>query len=217
MKLLLTSSGFANTAISEALVEMVAKKPEEIVLVFIPTASNVESGDKQWLIEDLKNIQKQNFKSVAITDISAVPENIWRPQLEDADVLFFEGGNSYHLMRSLNESGLTALLPELLRTRVYMGVSAGSMVTGPYIDLRMLRSIYGEDTESDSIKGLGYVDFYILPHLNSLEFPLRTGNYLEQALKGISRKTYVLDDQSVIRVEDARIAVVGGGRYLEFN
>ena len=63
-------------------------------------------GNKWWFINDLINIHKQNFKSISIADISAVPESIWRPQLEEADVLFFEGGNTYHLMRWINKSGL---------------------------------------------------------------------------------------------------------------
>ncbi|TSC70434.1 MAG: peptidase S51 dipeptidase E [Parcubacteria group bacterium Gr01-1014_46] len=98
MKLLLTSGGLTNKSISDALFEMVGKKAEDTKLCFIPTASNVEIGDKDWFINDLINIHKQGFKSVSIVDISAVPENIWRPQMEQADVLFFEGGNTYHLM-----------------------------------------------------------------------------------------------------------------------
>ena len=47
MKLLLTSNGLANESISKALFELVGKKPEDTSLVFIPTASNVEIGDKE--------------------------------------------------------------------------------------------------------------------------------------------------------------------------
>ncbi len=131
MKLLLTSGGLTNKTIVKALTELVGKVPAETSLVFVPTASNVETGDKDWFINDLLNIHKQGFKSVAITDISAVPEAVWRPQFEAADVLFFEGGNTYHLMEWVNRSGLAALLPELLKTKVWVGVSAGSLVTNP--------------------------------------------------------------------------------------
>ncbi len=217
MKLLLTSCGFTNQAIAEALFELAGKRPEELSLVFIPTASNTESGDKGWFIDDLINIKKQNFKSVAIADISAVPEDIWRPQLEEADVLFFEGGNTYHLMDWINKSGLVKLLPEMLKTKVYVGLSAGSMLTGPDIDLRLAKTIYGEDTESESVTGLGLVDFYFLPHLNSPHFSARMEANLPNAMKEITKKTYVLDDQSAIKIVDGKIEMVGGGKYLEFN
>ena len=171
MKFLLTSGGLTNQAISETLFELVGKKPEDTSLVFIPTASNVETGDKSWFINDLINIKNQGFKSIAIADISAVLEEIWRPQLEEADVLFFEGGNTYHLMRWINKSGLVKLLPELLKSRVYVGLSAGSMVPSPDLALRLSQKIYGDDMEEKPMDGLNFVDFYLLPHLNSPHFP----------------------------------------------
>ena len=50
MKLLLTSGGITNKSIADALFDLVGKKPEDTSLVFIPTASNVEKGDKGWLL-----------------------------------------------------------------------------------------------------------------------------------------------------------------------
>ena len=115
MKLLLTSSGLTNKSIADALLSLTGKPAEETTIVFVPTASNIETGDKDWFITDLMNLKKQNFKSIEITDISAVDEDIWRPSFERADVLFFEGGNTYHLMRWLNKTGLTKSLPEFLK------------------------------------------------------------------------------------------------------
>jgi dipeptidase E len=141
MKLLLTSNGLTNNLIINALFELTEKKPEETNVVFIPTASNVESGDKSWLINDLINLKKQNFKSIEITDISAVDEKIWKSSLERADILYFEGGNPYYLMRWLNKSGLSQLLPNLLEDKVYVGVSAGSIVTNPNLALKISQVI----------------------------------------------------------------------------
>ena len=46
MKLLLTSAGLSNDSIANALFDLVGKKPEETTIVVIPTASNLEGGDK---------------------------------------------------------------------------------------------------------------------------------------------------------------------------
>ena len=89
MKLLLTSSGITNQSIANALFELTGKKPEDTTVVFIPTAATIETGDKDWFITDLMNLKKLNFKSIEITDISAVDENIWKPSVERVDVLFF--------------------------------------------------------------------------------------------------------------------------------
>lgn len=188
MKLLLTSSGLTNNSIANALFELTGKDPKETTVAFIPTASNVETGDKDWLIVDLINLKKQGFKSIEITDISAVDEKIWRPSLERADVLFFEGGNNYHLMRWLNKSGLTELLPGLLKDRVYVGISAGSIVTNPDLALKLAQKLYEEDMlETEELKGLNFVDFHFLPHLNSKWFKKVTRKNIEKAGQEINR------------------------------
>ena len=172
MKLLLTSGGITNKSIANALFDLVGKKPEDTTLVFIPTAANVEMGDKGWLIDDLANLKKQNFKSIDIADISAVDQAVWFPKFKQADILFFEGGNTHHLMEWINKSGLVSLLPELLKTKVFVGLSAGSMVTNPDLALKISQIVYEEDLDkTEDMKGLGFVDFYFLPHLNSEHFP----------------------------------------------
>lgn len=218
MKLLLTSSGLTNNSIVKALFELVGKKPEDTSLVFIPTASNVEVGDKGWFINDLVNLKNQNFKQIDIADISAVSENVWRSKLEQADILFFEGGNTFHLMEWLNKSGLTQLLPELLKTKVYVGVSAGSMVTNPDLALRLSKIVYEEDLDkTEDMQGLNYVNFYFLPHLNSPYFPKLREVNIKEASKGMARKIYALDDQSALKIVDGRVDIVSEGKCLTFN
>ena len=217
MKLLLTSGGLTNKSIEKALFDLVGKKPIDTSLVFIPTASNVEMGDKDWLVNDLINIHRQKFKSVSITDISAVPEDIWRPQMEAADILFFEGGNTYHLMRWINKSGLINILPELLKTRVYVGLSAGSMVTGPDLALKLSQLIYGDEVEKENMAGLNYTDFYFLPHLYSPHFPIRTPDKIGEIAKMFPKKIYALDDQSALKIVDGKVESISEGKYLEFN
>lgn len=218
MKLLLTSAGITNKSLAKALLDLTCKPFEETSLAFIPTASNVEKGDKSWLIDNLVQLQKLNFKQIDIVDISAVPENIWRPRLEEADVFFFEGGNTYHLMEWMNKSGLTNLLSELLKTRVYVGVSAGSMVTNPDLVLKLSQVVYGEDLDkTEDMEGLKYVNFYFLPHLNSEYFVNLRKKNIEEAIVGITTKVYAMDDSSGLKFIDGKVEVVTEGEYLEYN
>lgn len=218
MKLLLTSGGITNKSIAKALFDLVGKKPQETNLVFIPTASNVEKGDKDWLINDLANLQKQNFKQIEITDISAVDKSVWLPKFEEADVLFFEGGNTYHLMEWINKSGLVKVLPDLLKTRVYVGVSAGSMVTNKDLALKLSQVVYGDDLDrTEDMTGLNYVDFYFLPHLNSEYFPNLREKNIKWVTENMKEKIYALDDEGALKVVDGKIEIVSEGKYLEVN
>ena len=218
MKLLLTSAGIKNKSIADALSDLVAKKPSDTSLVFIPTASNVEKGDKSWLIDDLINLKKQGFKSIEIADISAVEEKIWKPKFEEADILYFEGGNTYHLMKWINKSGLAKILPELLKTKVYVGVSAGSCVVSKDLALKISQDIYSEDLDrTEDMVGLNLVDFYILPHLNSQYFNKVKKDFISEAVKGMSEKIYAIDDNSALKIIDGKVEALSEGEWFEFN
>ena len=218
MKLLLTSGGLTNNSIANALFDLVGKKPEDTTLCFIPTAATVEIGDKDWFINDLKNIDKQGFKSVSIVDIGAVPEKIWRPQIEEADILFFSGGNTYHLMEWINKSGLQELLSEYLKTKVWVGISAGSMVTNPDLAAKISQAVYDEDYDKiGEMPGLHYVDFYFLPHLNSTYFPKLVEENIKKIAKRIPKKIYAMDDQGALKIVDGKVEIISEGKYLIFN
>lgn len=218
MRLLLTSAGLTNASISKALFDMVGKKPGDTSIVYIPTASNYETGSKEWVINNLNNISKQGFKEIRIADISAVPESVWRPQLESSDVLFFEGGSPFHLMESINSSGLKRILPDLLKTKVWVGLSAGSMVTNPDMGLEFSKTVYGEDIDrAEDMLGLSLVNFCLLPHLNSEYFPKLTEKNIRDVAAKTKNKIYAIDDQSAIKVVDGKIEVVSEGKWFEMN
>lgn len=218
MKLLLTSGGITNPSIANALLDLAGKKAEETALAFIPTAANVEKGDKWWLIQDLIDLKNLKFKSIDIVDVSAMDQKLWRTRLEEADVLFFEGGDAYHLIERMNESGLAIILPELLKTRVYVGVSAGSMAACRDVILKTSNILYEENFDkTENIDGLGFVNFYILPHLNSPYFKgVREENV--RRLAGITRDAiYVLDDNSALKIIDEKVEVVSEGQWFIMN
>lgn len=217
MKLLLTSNGLSNQSIANALLELTGKPASETTIVFIPTAMNAARGSKDWFINDLYNIKKQGFKFIDIVDISALPKKVWLPKIENGDVLFFSGGNTYHLMSWVKESGLAELLPNLLKTRVYVGISAGSIITNPSIAYTSSdkRKYYEEQFGYKSELALNLVDFYIYPHFNS---PKHLESR-EEALKKTANKThktvYGLDDQSALKVVDDIVTIITEGNYLK--
>ena len=182
MKLLLTSNGLSNKSIAAALLELVEKPAAETNIAFVPTAANAEEDDKSWLINDLVNIKNQHFNQIDIVDISALPKESWLPRLEHADVIFFGGGHTQHLMHWLRRSRLTEILPELLKIRVYVGISAGSIVTGPSLTLSSNTSdpfAYDDNLPND-VEGLHLVNFHVRPHFNSPDFPKASEAYLRE-------------------------------------
>jgi len=218
MKLLLTSSGNTNKSIEKELLKLLGRPFNKSNLTFIPTAANVEEGDKTWLVDDMNNFRKLNFASFDIIDISAVSKSIWLPSFEKADILVFGGGNVYHLLKWIKKSGLEILLPELLKTKVYVGISAGSMVTAKSISLTSSDILYYEETgKPKNTKGLGLVDFEIRPHLNSTWFPRVRLEFLEKLAKETPNTFYAIDDDTAIKIVDSKISIVSEGKWRKFN
>lgn len=215
MKLLLTSAGITNASIATALWELVGKKPENTSLAFVPTAANLEIGDKGWFIDDLVHLKEQGFKRIDIADISAVDIDIWKAKMDCADVLFFEGGDTHHLMEWMNRSGLSAVLPGYLKTKVYVGVSAGSMVTNKDLALKISQILYDEDFDrTEETPALNLVDFYFLPHLNSDDFQNVREETIKAVTKDMTETIYALDDQSALKVVDGNVEVISEGKWF---
>jgi dipeptidase E len=215
MKLLLTSAGLSNQSIINAFLDLAGKPFSELKLAFIPTAANVESGDKDWLIDDLIVCKNLGFQSIDIVDISAISKDMWLPRLQEADVLMFEGGSTLHLMHWMEKSGLRKLLTEMLKTKVYVGISAGSIVTAEKLSL--VKVHYEEENVSGNEEGLGLVDFQIRPHLNSPYFPKANLENLRKNAEKLGETFYAIDDNTAIKVVDGKMEVVSEGAWKKFN
>lgn len=211
MKLLLTSGGLRNSTLCKALLDLAGRPANELKVAFVPTAMNTEPGDKSWAISQMIWMQEIGIAQLDIVDISAVPKDIWLPRLQESDVIFVNGGNTTHLMKCFNESGLTEELPKLLESRVYVGASAGSYIATP--DTHM-----NSDSTAKVLPGLHFVDFGLQAHYKRADFPsARTYDDVKKRVKGCSYTIYALDDQMAVKVDDDTVEFVGEGEYETFE
>ncbi|MFH1971367.1 MAG: Type 1 glutamine amidotransferase-like domain-containing protein [Patescibacteria group bacterium] len=216
MKLFLTSAGLTNKSLVDAFNKLVGLPKEKIHISFIPTAANVEEGNKDWLIEDYNNLNKQGYGCVDIVDISAVTPKVWKPRLEASNILFFGGGNTFHLMHWIQKSRLDKQLPELLKTRVFAGISAGGCIAGPTI-YNSVQNLFDEKYELVIKQGLNLVDFQFVPHLNSPYFKKIRIEFLEKAAKNVHEPVYVVDDNSAIQVVNNKVTAISEGVWKKIN
>ena len=214
MKLLLTSSGITNTSIAEVIVELVGKLAKEISVLFIPTAANTFTDDKGWLIDNLVEFQKQGYKQIDILDIAGLSKEEWLPHFEIADLVCFGGGDEQYLAKVMSESGVAAMLPELLKKKVYMGISAGSMVMGQFLPYDLIKVVYPEESFEGLSPSLAYVDCLFIPHLNSDFFAHVRREVLEPLKSQFTHPLYACDDNSALKVVDGHIEKVGTGEIL---
>ena len=219
MKFLLTSAGIKNASIHKALVDLLGKPVAESSALCIPTAIYPFSVGPSMAYRFISGLgpsplTELGWKSLGVLELTALPsikrEN-WVTPVEEADALLVFGGDVLYLCRWMRESGLAELLPSLRKT-VYVGVSAGSMVTAP---------IFGETYDEPNApfvieKGLGLVDFALLPHLDHENHPESSTAKVERMAAKVPVPTYGIDDQTAIKVVDGVAEVISEGHWKRF-
>jgi dipeptidase E len=212
MKILLTSAGISNKSIENALRKLVKGK---IRIAFIPTAAteNEDGEEEDWLMQNIAECKK--LGDVDVADISKQSKEQWLPKLEEANVILVGGGDTTYLMNWILKSGLAKELPRLLKKRVYVGISAGSMVVSKDIQGKT-EHLYGDEIKNPP-KGLEYIDFQIRPHLNSPYFPKVRDKNLKELSKKLSGDLYALDDDSAVLYNDGKIEVISEGKWIKYS
>jgi dipeptidase E len=218
LRLLLTSAGITNPSIRAALLELLGKPIEASAALVISTASYPLRGGPQLAWNFIAGEEPQTpmaelgWKSVGVLELTALPSlprDVWLPELEAADVLLVNGGDTIYLDRWMRESGLAALLPSL--DLVYVGLSAGSLVMAPKV-----ADDFAAWTPPAGGEGLAFVDFEIFPHLDHPDLPENTTADAERWGASLTGPGYAIDDATAIKVVDGVAEVISEGQWRRF-
>jgi len=216
MPLLLTSAGISNQSIHNALTDMLGKPISEATALFIPTAIyGIRNGGdivRRVITGALGDpFCDMGWKSLGLLELTALPSikrELWVPLLENTDALLVGGGDCQYLTYWMQQSGLADLLQSLLNKMVYVGLSAGSMVMTRY------GTTYGNHTlPAETDKSLGLLDFAIHPHLDYPAFPDNSMANLEKLAATLPMPSYLIDDQTAIKIVDGVVEVVSEGNW----
>jgi dipeptidase E len=212
MKLILSSSGITNQTIANSLINLVGKNPSETKIALIPTAANVEPGNKDWFFSQIDALHKFGYNYIDVVDISASDVD-WRERLSQVDVIFVSGGNTFHLLKCIRETGFDAWLKQNLDSKVYVGSSAGSIICTPTIAIAAVEPGDVNVHHLTDLTAMNLVDFEVSPHTpDMLSYEAN-----EAYAKTIKNVLYALDDESAIEVVDGNIKILTEGIYRKYN
>ena len=217
MKFLLTSAGIKNASIEEALINLLGKAIPDASALCIPTAGYGHprvTPDRAWRFisgrEPRCPMTELGWKSLGVLELTALPsigKERWIPWVREADVLLVDGGDATYLCHWMRQSGLADLL-STLPEKVWVGVSAGSMVMTPRIGDEFVSWPSATDDRT-----LGVVDFSIFPHLDNPDLQWNTMANAEKWAAGLSGPAYAVDDQTAFKVVDGSVEVVSEGNW----
>jgi dipeptidase E len=221
MKLLLTSAGIKNGSIRDALVELLDRPIEAADALCIPTAGYGHpqgSPGGAWRFitgRAATPMCELGWKSLGVLELAALPsisKDRWVSWVQAADVLLVNGGDALYLAHWMRESGLADLLP-VWPDKVWVGLSAGSMVMSP----RIGEAFIGWAPPSGVDQALGMVEFSIFPHLDHPALPENTMAEAERWAASLGNPAYAICDDTAIRVVEGKIDVISEGQWRLFG
>jgi peptidase E len=156
MKLLLTSTGFANQKIADFFLDILRKDPTDAMVAFIPTASRTEE-ELFYVRKSKQELLDMGIKKIVEFDLENKPSS---DPLSGFDIVYVCGGNTYYLLKKIRNSGFDVALNNF--NGLYVGVSAGSIVVGPSIEIAGPWDENDISLEDES--GMNIIDFAVSPH-----------------------------------------------------
>lgn len=161
MKLLLTSTGFTNPKVRDFFVKILNKPISEVKIIFIPTASRTEE-ELYYVKESKTELINIGIKSKNLF-VYNLDKKLSYNKARSYDVIYTCGGNTFYLTLKMREDGFDNIIKQLVKEgKLYFGVSAGSILAGPNIDIA---SPYDpNDVKLKNLSGLGLTDIIVSPH-----------------------------------------------------
>ncbi len=132
-------------------------------VTFIPTASIVETVTF-YVTSGKKALEKMGL-IVDELEVSTASTDEITSKIKQNDFIYVTGGNTFYLLQELKRTGADRLIiDEVNAGKLYIGESAGAIVTSPDIEYAKGMDSEKEAPDLDNLDALGLVDFYTVPH-----------------------------------------------------
>ena len=181
------------------------KNLQSMKVAFIPTAAEVEKVKfyvKKWwkALEDLgMQITELNISTTEAPKIKGIIEN--------ADCIYISGGNTFYLLQELRKTGVDELIKQHIFTgKLYIGESAGAMITAPNIEYVCIMDDPNEGKELADFEALNVVDFSTVPHLWCFPFAKATKEIISRYEESLTLKA--ISNTQALRVDGEGVKIL---------
>lgn len=156
-------------------------------------------GEPWWVNNDRIKFEKLGY-TVTNVDLRTITSDELSRVLEDSDILHVAGGSVFYLVGLINKRGFETILTDVIKSGsiIYTGTSAGSMIVCPSL------AMFAFDEEEKQFlgdvpdqKGLGLINFGIMPHSNNMEFISEFDKVMEKLPINTEPLLFIQDTQAV--------------------
>ncbi|HWQ60181.1 MAG TPA: Type 1 glutamine amidotransferase-like domain-containing protein [Candidatus Fimivivens sp.] len=198
MRLLLTSTGLVCPEVRRFFIGLFDRLDDKTACIVTAGRSH---GERKYIDESIRELTDLGIETVEL-DISG---NDHFANVRSADIYYVCGGNTYYIMDRLRKTGVDELLKTVFnKGKLYLGVSAGSIIAGPDIGIARLGD--ENDVRLEDMTGLGLAQCVISPHYSELEARELESYRSEHA----EERVIPISDEQAVYVEDGNTSLVCG-------
>ncbi len=189
MPIVITSTGLSSSKAQKKFSEVLKDISKKNALL-ITTAAKNKSRNKYSILAK-KQLIGYGVKKVKYFDL----ERNKNVNMSDFGIVYVCGGNTFKLMKYVNNSNFTASIKKFLeKDGLYVGVSAGSIILGPSIEI----AGYGKNRDKNIVNLKNLNGMNILPYSVSPHFRTSEKIELEKFVKKVKYKVRALTDEDMI-------------------
>ncbi len=195
--ILLTSTGLYTPNVFNKFKDIRGNKDFKKVVI-ITTASSEKEANK-YIQSAASELKSSGIDMVDFYDF----ENDGPRDLSDYDVIYVGGGNTFKLLKFAKEMEFNKTIDSLLKKGgMYIGVSAGSLIVGPSIQIA--NEVHPDKNEVGitDFTGFNITDLIIFPHYST---------DLEEEIKSFEER----NDVKIDRIDNSQaILIENGEKFL---
>lgn len=202
MKKMLLVSMFQNVT---GILKKVEPELKNKTVTYIPTASKAEK------LGFFVKIGKWTLRRLGLTvdelDIYSASYETAKSKLEKNDIIYVAGGNTFYLLQELKRTGTDKLLAdEINKGKLYIGESAGAILTAPDIGYSAEMDNVGKAPDLKDYSGLNVVDFYVEPHYKNWEMGKAAQIIIDKYSESLDLK--VINDKQAIFIDNDKVKIL---------
>lgn len=156
--------------------------------------------------DKIKNIYKKlGCVTGKISNKTLTHMEVVEKKINEADIIYIGGGDTYKLMRAVKDNGIDKMLDDALKRGCVMsGISAGAIIWCKNgLSDYMIEA--GKSDKFHLIDGLGYLDFTYVPHYSKND---NRKNDLKEIIKDKNYKVLGFDNCTAIVIENNKSSYI---------
>jgi dipeptidase E len=196
MKLLLTSAGLANKNVRNFFISQFDRLDNKTACI-VTSGRNEE--EQLYINSSIKELEDLGIRVIEFN--IAKHESFVNFPLYD--IYYVCGGNTFYILDQMRKTGVDKILIDAVKKgKFYIGVSAGSIIPGPDIEVAGLGD--PNDINLQDLTGLKLIPYIITPHYNQKE----EKDVEEFKEKRKDAEVITLTDEQALFVEDNKKLLV---------